>query len=35
MARVIQGMMEEVRWHINENDINIAFAKELIDVTEI
>lgn len=35
MARFVQGMMEEVRWHINENDINIAFAKELIDVTEI
>jgi hypothetical protein len=27
------GMVQEVPWHIDENDVNIAFAQELIDVT--
>jgi hypothetical protein len=35
MIRVFHewGMVQEVPWHIDENDINIAFAQELIDVT--
>jgi hypothetical protein len=29
----ITRVLQEVPWHIDENDIDIAFAQELIDVT--